>query len=145
MSIQSWKLLATVMVFHYCTLPYSARATCQLPDEDEVRPFIQMHQPDNPDVTVNSLIANCLAASSMPDTYRLATFTAVFETSATPGVQQTAYVDVSCVEGVWQLGYFQPGAGATSNRTDCALCISPKHPLSEFFTGIDNIHHCIGK
>lgn len=126
-------------------MPYSARANCHLPDEDELRPFIEMHQPDNTDVTVNSLIANCLAAGSVADTYRLATFTAVFETSATPGAQETAYVDVSCVEGVWQLGHFQPGAGATSNRTDCALCISPEHPLSEFFTGIDSIHHCIGK
>ena len=143
--IQSWKMLVAALVFYHWTHPYSAWANCLLPGEDELRPFIEMHQPESQHVTVDSLIVNCLAAGSMANTYRLATFTAVFQTSASPGVQETAYIDVSCVEGVWQLGHFQPGVGATSNRTDCALCISPESPLAEFFAGIDTVHHCIGK
>ena len=145
MLIQMWKVLAAVLVLRHCTQPHSAWANCLLPGEVELRPLIEMRLPDGHRVTVDSLTVNCLAAGSMFDTYRLATFTAIFQTSANPGIQEMAYIDVACVEGVWQLEHFQPGAGATSNRTDCALCISPESSLSDFFTGIDTIHHCIRK
>lgn len=145
MVLQTWKISLTLFFFHLCIQPQPAWASCLLPCEEEIRSFIQLQQPAGQNVTLDSLIVNCLAAGNVFNSYRLATLTAIFETSASPGAKETAYVDIACVDGVWTLEHFQQGAGATTNRTDCALCISPESLLAEFFMGIDIVHHCIGK
>ena len=134
-------------------------AQCQVPTISDVITFniINDGYANNINVTfeVREFYINCLAASNERGRWKFSTITVVFVASDKPEENQTAYLDLYCLqfEGwklqpfdeAFQLTFSTLGRSANDTKTNCSFCQGFEAPTVGIPTAGDPIHHCIGK
>ena len=137
----------------------AVRAQCQAPTISDVITFniIKDGYVNNINITfeVHEFYINCLAASDERERWKFSTVTVVFIASDKPGENQTAYLDLYCLqfEGwklqpfdeAFQLTFSTLGRSANNTRTNCSFCQGFEAPAVGVPIAGDPIHHCIGK